>query len=444
MITGAKNLPLDLEAAWDGEKATQALREWASKDGSGKKETVDWSKYSRGFVYQAPELEEDFTGYKLPFATVDPTGTLKATLGGVNAVFGALRGARGGVDIPESDRKAALAFINTYRARFEELKEREEKATEGTQTLPATEQRLRFAFPITLEEREHEVLIELIRIGEWEHKEAKNGVLTVTSELLNEFVENFKNQVVGKELPLDLEHEVDGSHAVGWLTHLTRNNGSIFARLDITDKKVQEDLRSRSLKYISPQLIMGYKDPESGETYNIIRSAGLTNYPYIKNLGEAIVNFAEISEGRNTELRQNNHALFLAEKRAETCAEMARTFLHKYDEQLKIRKVEGVQMQLERLTGAGKLTPAEYNDTRQILLAGGESAKAHLRLIENREAIFELGQRGILTAQKERPMQRIKQLQAIIDEGRLPPDQLEKAMKELDGIASKYDKQRRR
>ncbi len=160
-------------------------------------------------------------------------------------------------------------------------------------------QEFRFAYPIKLEGKEYPAEIELLREGVWEHPEAPDGVLEVTKEDLETFVTNFKKKVVGEELPLDYEHEPEKGHAIGWITNLwtTIKDGAchLWAKLNITDEEARKDLKSGCLKYISPQILIGWKNPEDKKNYDVIRSAALTNFPYIKNMEPAIVNFSEIT-----------------------------------------------------------------------------------------------------------------------------------------------------
>lgn len=56
----------DENREWDGPAAEQRLRKWASKDGSGDKETIDWAKYARGFLFVDSEDKENFGAYYFP------------------------------------------------------------------------------------------------------------------------------------------------------------------------------------------------------------------------------------------------------------------------------------------------------------------------------------------------------------------------------------------
>lgn len=162
----------------------------------------------------------------------------------------------------------------------------------------------RFAYKLNDEQllelaKKYSVDIELLREWRGEHPEAPDGILEIEKRDLEEFHTNFKDGIVGRELPLDLEHKPIPGHAIGWLTDMAlkfkKDIWHLFAKLNITDDNVKKSLKEGSLKWISPTINLNWRNPEDGEYYNIIRSAALTNYPYIKNMEPAVVNFSELA-----------------------------------------------------------------------------------------------------------------------------------------------------
>lgn len=114
-IGGDKGLPTDPKSAWDANAAIGRVRRWA---GGPDKDKVDWNKYKKAFVWFDAADKQNFGAYKLPFADVIG-GTLKATWGGVSNAMAAVQGARGGVAIPETDRKKAYNFLVSYYKKFD-------------------------------------------------------------------------------------------------------------------------------------------------------------------------------------------------------------------------------------------------------------------------------------------------------------------------------------
>lgn len=112
--SGSTNLQLaDEGRSWDKTRAVNSVRKWASSDGSGDKDKINWSKYRKAFFWYNEKDPENFGAYKLPFAEVID-GQLKAVPRGIMAAAAAIQGARGGVNIPSSDIGAVKAKIASY------------------------------------------------------------------------------------------------------------------------------------------------------------------------------------------------------------------------------------------------------------------------------------------------------------------------------------------
>jgi phage shock protein A len=108
---------LDDSGSWDAQEAEIRLRKWASSDGSGAKETIDWSKYREGFAWYDENDPENFGAYKLPHHDI-VNGRFSVVWRGVVAAMAALKGARGGVNIPAEDKQAVY---NHLRRHYEEF-----------------------------------------------------------------------------------------------------------------------------------------------------------------------------------------------------------------------------------------------------------------------------------------------------------------------------------
>lgn len=112
--TQFKDLPLlgdDVE--WSKVKAKAMLAKWASSDGSGDKDKIDWRKYSQGFFWYDSTNPENFGSYKLPFCYVQD-GELYAVPRGIYACAVVINGGRGGVNIPDEDLPSVKNHINKY------------------------------------------------------------------------------------------------------------------------------------------------------------------------------------------------------------------------------------------------------------------------------------------------------------------------------------------
>jgi hypothetical protein len=106
---------LDDSGSWDGNAAIGRMRVLA---GGPDKDKMDWVKYKKGFVWFDEGDKENFSSYKLPFADVKG-GKLTAIWGGVAAAMKAILGARGGVNIPDEDKKKCYNFLASYYRKFD-------------------------------------------------------------------------------------------------------------------------------------------------------------------------------------------------------------------------------------------------------------------------------------------------------------------------------------
>lgn len=110
-----QDLPLaDEGRAWDGNAAVNRVREWAGGD----KDNFDWNKYRKAFLWYDSENAENFGAYKLPIADII-NGQLMAVPRGIMAAGAVIQGARGGVNIPDSDIPAIKRHLERYYTKMD-------------------------------------------------------------------------------------------------------------------------------------------------------------------------------------------------------------------------------------------------------------------------------------------------------------------------------------
>lgn len=107
-VTTFQDLPLaDRDREWDGDAAEKRVRKWAdAQDGPN-------AKYRDAHVWYDADKKENFTSYKLLIADV-VDGRLKAVPRGFMAAGNVMQGARGGVDLPESDITRVKGHLARY------------------------------------------------------------------------------------------------------------------------------------------------------------------------------------------------------------------------------------------------------------------------------------------------------------------------------------------
>ena len=111
--SGASDLPIaPRDTAWDAAAADKRVQEYA-----GGSDDMDWAKYGKAFFYVDETKKELLGSYKLQFADVID-GSLVAVPKAIFAVAGVLNGARGGVNIPDSDAAEIKDKVAAYYERL--------------------------------------------------------------------------------------------------------------------------------------------------------------------------------------------------------------------------------------------------------------------------------------------------------------------------------------
>lgn len=97
----------DVDREWDGDAADKRIRKWADAEDEPNQ------KYRDAHVWYDADSKDNFTAYKLLICDV-VNGKALAVPRGVMAAGGIMQGARGGVDIPESDVDRVKSHLAKY------------------------------------------------------------------------------------------------------------------------------------------------------------------------------------------------------------------------------------------------------------------------------------------------------------------------------------------
>jgi hypothetical protein len=118
--------------------------------------------------------------------------------------------------------------------------------------------------------------------GNYQH--AKFGDVIIDPERNQRMVDSVRNKVYQDKVPLDLEHDLKASGAVGWISDARMNDdGSGDAFVEWTDRG-QEVLKGNRFRYISPEWFRLWKDPASGTEYpDVVAGGALTTRPFFKD-----------------------------------------------------------------------------------------------------------------------------------------------------------------
>lgn len=120
-----QDLPLaDRNRPWNAAAAVRRVREWAGAQDAPN------SRYRRAFVWYDESAPDNFGSYKLPIADVID-GTLTAVPRAIFAAAAAVMGARGGVNIPESDLPGVRRHLSRYYRKMDETPPWEKRGSLG-------------------------------------------------------------------------------------------------------------------------------------------------------------------------------------------------------------------------------------------------------------------------------------------------------------------------
>lgn len=128
-VTPFQDLPLaPRDTVFDGLAADKRVRKWASSDGSGSKEKMNWDTYRKAHFWYDQADPHRWASYKFNFCDIDSKGQLKAVPRGVFAVAKSIQGARGGfVGVSDDDVARIKRHLERYYSKI--------SAQEGKQIL---------------------------------------------------------------------------------------------------------------------------------------------------------------------------------------------------------------------------------------------------------------------------------------------------------------------
>lgn len=118
--------------------------------------------------------------------------------------------------------------------------------------------------------------------------------LKITKKMLNDFVDNFKDNVYGTELQVNLGHQREGE-AAGWIKdlYLATKDGvaSLQAKVEWTSLGL-EKLRNKLYKFVSAEFSERFPHHMTGKTMeNVFSGLALTNTPALK--GQSPISLSE-------------------------------------------------------------------------------------------------------------------------------------------------------
>lgn len=110
------------------------------------------------------------------------------------------------------------------------------------------------------------------------------GDIVITKDRNQAFVDNFKAGVYQEKLPIDCEHDISASGAVGWIVDMRVNEiGDVDAKTEWTDRG-KELIENDRFKYFSPAWFSIWTDPVEPDKKitDVAIGGALTTRPFFK------------------------------------------------------------------------------------------------------------------------------------------------------------------
>lgn len=150
-------------------------------------------------------------------------------------------------------------------------------------------------------------VIEILRVGT-----AYDRGLKITSEMLNDYIDNFMNDVYGSPLQVNLSHNRQGESA-GWIKNIYREGDTLLAEVEWTPLG-KEKIQSKQFRFTSAELAEELEDWRTGEKVkNVLVGVALTNIPAMKGMNPVILS-EEVKNFINLQNNSMNIFTYLFEK----------------------------------------------------------------------------------------------------------------------------------
>ena len=130
------------------------------------------------------------------------------------------------------------------------------------------------------------ITIDVFREGAWLHP--KHGKIEGNQTLFNDFISNWKNNVLGRDLLFDKCHNPeDGS--TGIVKDLFIDGNKLKAKLELTNFG-KDLIQNKGFRYFSPEYTSQYTNKENGSVIkNVLIGGALTNRPFLTNLAPVVL-----------------------------------------------------------------------------------------------------------------------------------------------------------
>ena len=136
--------------------------------------------------------------------------------------------------------------------------------------------------------------IPFFRLGTWKHP--AYGDIKATQKFLSDMMDNFKKNVLGREVFIRLGHDKGGkstfgdTEAKGWVKELKQEGDVVYAYAEPATPEDEKLVKDKKYRFASAEYTDDYTDKETGNKSGpVLFAIALTNEPFLTRLPEAVV-----------------------------------------------------------------------------------------------------------------------------------------------------------
>lgn len=282
--------PID-NADWNRSHAVGRLRGWASEDGSGDYEKLDYPRFATAFAWVDPAAMNrgSVTGFRLPHHDVIG-GVMRLSKQGLLAAARALMGGEHGIpneDLPGVQHHLEQHFVELnldppWRAR----------KVDATEMRPGGDVVVMEAPEAGSDGVVSRSWIQVARIGQFRGHPA--GPFQFTPAVFDTIIRNF-TRTTNRAVPVDYEHATEateggvyqkGAPAIGWIVKLdNRGQEGLWGYVEWINAQAVEYVRNGQYRFFSPAVSFNAINAMTGEPQGpTLVSGGLTNRPFLDGM----------------------------------------------------------------------------------------------------------------------------------------------------------------
>lgn len=130
------------------------------------------------------------------------------------------------------------------------------------------------------------ITIDIFREGQWTHP--KWGIIKGTKKLFADFIKNWKENIVGRDIILDKNHKPEDG-GTGIVKDLFIDGDKLKAKVELTNFGI-DLIKNKGFHYFSPEYTDKYVNKETGSIVeNVLIGGALTLRPFLTNLSPVIL-----------------------------------------------------------------------------------------------------------------------------------------------------------